>query len=290
MEKFGGLANTLFVPLVARINVSKKFPEYFMDSKALELESYLPAGVDKGSSEYSNMASVARYYNMDKMVTAFAEKHTSCNVVYLGAGFETAYDRLNNKLNNRNVNWYEIDLPSVIDARRTIFGHRENETLISGDMFGMEWVKEIDSGIPSLFIASGVFHYFHDEKVIDFIKSCTNAFPNSELIFDATSKSGLIVSNYFIRRTGNVDALMYFGVNDGKYFAEKCGMELIDEKTFFTDALRILGKKLGFVTRLFMKVAELKKQLLILHMGARERDMTILHEDYDVRKQMYSTL
>ena len=61
MNKFDGVANTLFVPLVARINISKKFPEYFMDEKALELEKYLPQGADKGSSEYSNMASVARY-------------------------------------------------------------------------------------------------------------------------------------------------------------------------------------------------------------------------------------
>ena len=51
MNKFDGVANTLFVPLVARINISKKFPEYFMDEKALELEKYLPQGVDKGSSE-----------------------------------------------------------------------------------------------------------------------------------------------------------------------------------------------------------------------------------------------
>ena len=44
MNKFDGVANTLFVPLVARINISKKFPEYFMDEKALELEKYLPQG------------------------------------------------------------------------------------------------------------------------------------------------------------------------------------------------------------------------------------------------------
>lgn len=97
MNKFDGVANTLFVPLVARINISKKFPEYFMDEKALELEKYLPQGADKGSSEYSNMASVARYYNMDKTVTAFAKSYAESNIVYLGAGLETAYDRL--KLN-----------------------------------------------------------------------------------------------------------------------------------------------------------------------------------------------
>lgn len=110
MNKFDGVANTLFVPLVARINISKKFPEYFMDEKALELEKYLPQGADKGSSEYSNMASVARYYNMDKTVTAFAKSYAESNIVYLGAGLETAYDRLSDKIENRTVHWYEADL------------------------------------------------------------------------------------------------------------------------------------------------------------------------------------
>ena len=44
MNKFDGVANTLFVPLVARINISKKFPEYFMDEKGLVWpESIAPA-------------------------------------------------------------------------------------------------------------------------------------------------------------------------------------------------------------------------------------------------------
>ena len=86
MERFEGVANTLFVPLTARISISKEFPEYFVDKKALELEQYLPDDAAKGSSQYTNMASVARYYNMDQMVSAFAGAHERCNVVYLGAG------------------------------------------------------------------------------------------------------------------------------------------------------------------------------------------------------------
>ena len=78
-KKFEGVANTLFVPLVARIAISKEVPEYFKDEKALELEPYLPDDAAKGSSQYSNIASVARYYNMDRMVTAFAEKNVECN-------------------------------------------------------------------------------------------------------------------------------------------------------------------------------------------------------------------
>ena len=264
MYKFEGVANTLFVPLVARIAISKEFPEYFCDPKALELEPFLPEGAAKGASQYTNMASVSRYYNMDKMVTAFARTHAACNVVYLGAGLETAYDRLSGKL--PGVNWYECDLPEVIEARRKVFGQREKETLLPGDMFRLEWVKALDFHLPTLLVVSGVFQYFHEEKVIAFIQGCGKAFPLGEMIFDATSESGLKFTNWFIKRTGNASALMYFGINDSDAFARKCGMELLEVRTFYPDALAMLGKKLNLVTRVSMLVAEKKKQVLILHL------------------------
>lgn len=264
MEKFEGVANTLFVPLTARIAVSKEFPVYFFDQKALELEPYLPPDAAKGSSQYSNMASVARYYNMDRMVTAFAKKYTECSAVFLGAGLETAYDRLHEKL--PGVYWYECDLPEVIEARRKVFGKRESETTIPADMFRMEWAAEINKSLPVILIISGVFQYFHEEKVTAFIKNCKAAFPGAEMIFDATSRFGLLYTNWFIKRTGNKDALMYFGIDNSREFAAKCQTVLLEERTFFPDALKMLGKKLNLMTRISMKTAERGKLVMILHL------------------------
>lgn len=264
MERFEGVANTLFVPLVARIAISKEFPEYFVDEKALELERYLPDNAARGSSQYTNMASAARYYNMDQMVSAFACAHERCNVVYLGAGLETAYDRLSDRL--PGVRWYEVDLPEVIEARRTVFGTREREVTIPDDMFDMGWVREVDATLPTLLVVSGVFQYFHEEQVMGFIRSCGKAFPKAEMILDATSTSGLKFTNWFIKRTGNASALMYFGVDDAEALAKKCGAELLEERTFFPDALRMLGKRLSLVTRVSMRVAESKRQALILRL------------------------
>ncbi|MCR5295715.1 MAG: class I SAM-dependent methyltransferase [Lachnospiraceae bacterium] len=271
MEKFEGVANTLFVPLAARIAVSKEFPEYFADQKALELEPCLPDDAAKGSSQYSNLASAARYYNMDRMVMAFAGKNRGCSVVYLGAGLETAYDRMHDKL--PGVNWYACDLPEVIEARRKVFGERENEVTIPGDMFRMEWAGRIDASLPTLLIVSGVFQYFHEEEIIGFIRSCKDAFPGAEMIFDATSKFGLLYTNWFIKRTGNTSALMYFGIDDSKAFAQKCGTILLEEKTFFPDALKILGRKLKLMTRISMKTAERKKLVRILHLKLEDHGL-----------------
>ncbi len=264
MKKFDGVAGTLFVPLWARIAVSKKFPEYFTDEKALALEPYLPKDAEKGASEYSNLASVARYYNMDRMVSAFAGQRGACNVVYLGAGLETAFDRLSGRL--PKVFWTQVDLPEVIAARREIFGNRPKEITIAGDMRDMAWAGQIDASIPTMLVISGVFQYFHEEEVIAFIDNCKTFFPGAQMIFDATSALGLRYTNWFIKRTGNESAVMHFGVDDSATFAEKCGCVLLEERTFFPDALRILRSKLKFVTRLSMKTAERRKMVLILRL------------------------
>ena len=54
---------------------------------------------------------------MDRLVKDFIIKNDCCNIIYLGVGLETAYDRLYQNI-NKEVNWYEIDLPEVIEARK----------------------------------------------------------------------------------------------------------------------------------------------------------------------------
>lgn len=115
-------------------------------------------------------------------------------------------------------------------------------------------------------LASGLFQYFHEEDVLKFIKDIKSQFPEGELIFDAVSETGLKYSNRFIKRTGNKDALMHFYVNDATAFADKTDTALLAEKVFFSDALQMPGKKLKWSTRLFMRITDKKKRLIILHL------------------------
>ncbi len=74
-KKLSGVPDTLFIPLMARIYVSKRFPEYFYDEKALSLEKLIPQNViTEKSSEYTMMGSASRAVNMDKIVAEFANK------------------------------------------------------------------------------------------------------------------------------------------------------------------------------------------------------------------------
>ena len=60
------------------------------------------------SSEYTMLASVARYHVLDELVRSFAARYPDgCNVINLGAGLETMAQRLSLPA----VTFYEIDLP-----------------------------------------------------------------------------------------------------------------------------------------------------------------------------------
>lgn len=264
MSLFSGVADTLFIPLTARISVSKRFPEYFYDAKALELESELPDdSIEQNSSEYAMIASVARYYNLDEMTRAFIAAHPRCSIVNLGCGLETAYHRIGRS----TAMFYEIDLPAVIESRRKVLGEAENEKLIPGDIFDLKWADHIeDRHLPALLIVSGVFQYFHEADVLSFIEKAKAVFTNAELIFDAANKTGIRYAQRYVKKTGNTGAMMYFYVNDCETFARRAGAALIEWRPFYTAARRIIGKRTGFGTRIAMKVCDDLGRAKLLHL------------------------
>jgi len=263
MSDYEGVEDTLFIPLTARVNISKMFPEYFHDRKALEMENLVKdKQIEKKSSQYTMMASVARSYNLDQMTQEYIDKHDKCNIVNLGAGLETSYFRIDRK----NSHYFEVDLPDVIELRENYIGIGENEKFIKGDLFKLDWCNELDTTLPTLMIVSGVFQYFHEEEILEFIAKAKDIFANAELIFDATNKFGIRYSNIYVKRTGNKSALMHFYIENPREFAKKANCQLIECRGFYKDALNMLSKKLSLYTKISMKIADKRNNAMILHL------------------------
>ena len=113
---------------------------------------------------------------------------------------------------------------------------------------------------------SGVFQYFREEKVLTFLSAIKQRFPKGELIFDATNSIGIKYANKYVQKTGNTSAQMYFYVDDGAAFAQKCGMQLLEQRSFYTVARKMLKRKLKLYTRIAMKVCDDGGRTIILHL------------------------
>ncbi len=263
MSKLSGVPDTLFIPLVARIYVSKTFPQYFFDAKSLELEKELPPNViEKKSGQYGLLASVARYDNFDDIIRHFIEEHGEVNIINLGCGLETAYYRIADP----RATFYEIDFPEVIEHRRKALGEGEKEILLGYSLLDLSWAEHVDASKPSLMVASGVFQYLHEEEIIAFLGEVRKRLPGSEILFDYTSEKGIKYTNKYVRKTGNKDAMMYFYINDVDEFAKKVDAEVLEFRVFFTRARKTIKKGLTLYSRIAMKVCDVDKRATMVRL------------------------
>ncbi len=261
ISKLKGVEDTLFIPLAARVLASRRFPAYFHDEKALEFESEPRVQeINEKSSEYTMLASVSRYYQMDDMVRKFASENIGGAVVCLGAGLET----MNYRLRETDLHFYEVDFPKVIKMREFALGTAENETLIESDITDMSWTKKIDKSKPILLVASGVFQYFKPSEVEKFISDIKKSLGSAQLIFDATDKKGIEYAEKYVKKTGNQDAMMYFYMDDINKFCDVTATKLIETRLFFTEVRKAL-KGLKIYTKIAMKVVDNKKRCEIFH-------------------------
>lgn len=262
MNKMSGIPDTLYIPLMARIYSSRKFPDCFYDEKALSLET---AGrgdsIAEKSAEYHYMSSVARYYNVDRIVKEFIGRHGRCNIVNLGAGLDTSYWRMG----ANDAVFYEVDLPEVIEMRREYLGENEREVLIGCDMFDYSWMDKVNAGMPTMFVSSGVFMYFEEERIIALISEIKSRFKDSELVFDAINRKGMAYANKYVRKTGNKDAEMHFYVENSTEFGRKAGCRLVSENPPFKAIRKALGNRLKFSTRVTMAIVDMTMRMKILH-------------------------
>ena len=257
-----GVEATLYIPLVSRFYVSKRFPDYFYDKRAISLAPYLPVqSIKENSSEYMCFASASRQFVIDQKILKFLRKNPTGNVIFLGAGLETAFDRLENE----RANFYQVDLPSVIAIREKLLGEGKNERLIAKDMFTLDWAKEIDTTLPTMIVVSGVYQYFPKERVVTMVKKMRALFLKGELVFDATNAAGLKVANKYVEKTGNKNAKMYFSVEEPLDFANETQTTLLGVEGFFKEALKTC-KGLKFTTKVLMYFADKLKRTKIIHL------------------------
>ncbi len=254
-----GVEDTLYIPLAARVEASRRFPYFFTDEKSLECES-LPQikEVNSKSNEYSMLASVSRYYVMDNMIKTFINENPNGVIVSLGVGLET----MNYRLSDLKTTFYSVDFPKVIETRENLLGTAKNEICIKCDINDMAWTEKIDKTVPVLLVASGVFQYFKAEKVSEFFKNIKCKFNNVQLVFDATNKVGIKYAQKYVKKTGNKSAMMYFYINDINDFCSKEKVTLLEEKWFFKQA-RAMLKGLKLYTKIAMRVVDNKKRATI---------------------------
>ena len=213
---FHDVEATLLAPLCARAKFSREFPSIFNDAKAIEL-------VDQIDYDFSTkvaalglegtIAIVARAKQFDDEIRAYVNEHQQASVINVGAGLDATFYRVDNGL----LQWHDLDLPNVIDARRRLLPEEDRTTYLAGSLFDARWcesVRDKENGVVML--AGGVLDWFDESQVKQFFLLLPDNFPGAEIVLNAQSRLWRLISNWGLRRTGIKDIATKWVLKDAR--------------------------------------------------------------------------
>lgn len=211
------VAETLLIPLYIRAIESQRADALLKDEKAVALVrqmEYDPSRILAKIEEETRVAAVLRSREFDRYARDFLARHSEAVVVHIGCGLDTRFDRVD----NGEVEWYDLDLPEVIALRRKLIGDEgERHHFLACSVLDSTWVDAVNV-YPRrhfLFLAEGVLMYFEEAQVKSLVLMLKEHFPGAELVFDAFSPLFVWANNRRVALT-KIGALSHWGLKRGK--------------------------------------------------------------------------
>ena len=213
----GSLQKTLLLPLWGRAIETRRTHPLLEDKAAAQIIDSLDydfSTIARNINPVTQYAWIARSIHIDRTIRRFLRDYPEATVVNLGCGLDTTFDRVDNE----SLQWYDLDLPDVIDLRRKFIHEQARRKFIGSSLFDDAWLRGIAVRDNILFLTAGVFHYFEEDQMREFFIKLANLFPESEAIFDAASPLGVRVANKVVIQAGGMDdqSILRWGMKEIK--------------------------------------------------------------------------
>jgi len=193
ISKWNSMSRSLLLPLYFRAVETDKSNPIISDKKAKEVIGLLDYDFSKISDfDILHTATMMREAAFDEVIKKFLYDNTSAVVINIGSGLDTRFFRLD----NGEIDWYELDLPEVIETRKEIFQESERHHFIASSAFDLSWTDKIKKNRPLLLIAEGVLCYFQKSDVQKFILKLKDKFKGACFCFDAVSNTQVWMSRF----------------------------------------------------------------------------------------------
>jgi len=259
----GQIQKTLFMPVWARAVETKKQKPILTDNVAVQIINKIDFDFSQMTSnlkEINQIAWIARSKRFDIIINNFLKDNPNGTIINIGCGLDTTYERINNK----SVIWYDLDLPDVIELRRKFLSESDKRKFIADSFLDTEWLNKIPRENKIMFISTGVFVYFEESVIKDFLIRIADIFPEAELFFDVTSPKGLQIANRVIKESG-FDSSSYFkwGLID-KSIIETWDNRIKILNTYYT--FKIEGLGLSFKNRIIGFLSDLAGVQYMIHL------------------------
>ncbi len=233
------VAETLLIPLYFRAKETECPDALVKDERAVALVHQLNYDFSRiRLRDHDKVAIILRAREFDRFARDFLARNPEAVVVHIGCGLDTRFDRVD----DGKVEWYDLDLPEVIQLRRKLIGGEgprgdrvPRHHLLACSMFDRAWLDmvSVHRPRPILFMAEGVLPYFTEGQVKSLVLTWRECFPGAELVCDAATPLMVRLDNLHLAFTP-VRARINWGLAHGQdleSWAE--GIRLLEEWFYF---------------------------------------------------------
>ena len=235
-QDLSGVAETLLTTLYIRAIESQRPDALIKDEKAVALVTQMSYDFDRvrqiKMDEDDKVTVILRNLEFDHYARDFLARHPEAVVVHIGCGFDSRFERVD----NGRVEWYDLDLPEVIELRRKFIGDEgKRYHLLGRSAFDSAWLDTVSvhRQRPFLFMAEGVLMYFEEAQVKSLVLTLRDHFPGAELVIDAFSPFLVRANNLRLSIT-KLGARYHWGLRRGQEIEGwGDGIHLLDEWGYF---------------------------------------------------------
>lgn len=219
-QNLSGVAETLLIPLYIRALESQRPDALLKDERAVAFVTQMASAFSRVKQikmdEEDKVALVLRNREFDRYARDFLARYPEAVVVHIGCGLDARFERVD----NGQVEWYDLDLPEVIELRRKFIGGEGTRYhLLACSVFDSAWLNTVSVHCHQsfLFLAEGVFMYFEEAQIKSLVLMLRDCFPGAELVFDAFSPFLVRANNLRLRISGSkIGARYHWGLKRGK--------------------------------------------------------------------------
>jgi len=256
---------TLLIPLYAKAHPDNVL---FVDEQAQDILNRIDYDFDRLRVPLKTVILVCqRAKKLDAVTRAFLADQPGGVVLHLGCGLDGRFWRVD----DGQVEWYDLDMPPVIELRRRLYPAAERYHLIASSVTDLEWTAQVEAeGRPVLVVAEGLLMYLDEPGVRRLFLHLQRVFPGCRLAADVFSRLAARSAHRHasLKETG---ATIGWGVDDPcEPEGWSPGIHLEKEWFFSQDpnlARLGLGYRLAYKVAGAFKVARRAHRIVIYRLG-----------------------
>ncbi len=211
-EALSAVEKTLFLPLWGRANyASRGFgPDDPLAQRLLARAGFDAAHAAAALGDYGVLAFGRRAAVVDGAVRGFLSRNPAGQVIALGAGLDTVFERVDNGF-CRSI---AVDYAPVVVLRDAWLPVHPRQRNVSGDLLDPDWLCAA-MDLPTIVVLSGVSMYLTSEGMQTLLTRLEQSFTSVDVVFDALSPFGVALTNFRIQRSRLTEAPVHFGLRRG---------------------------------------------------------------------------